>query len=226
MSVIVHGTPGQSLDEDGAARYGRDDARRGAFWEGVVGRALERWLRDLPGTFHLFHDLGGFSGVSGHGFGPMSLGRYNADHVVLTGAGCLLVNAKGCAAGMLALAPGDHGVLIRDNVAVRRVLWLEDRRDYSCVGILYRLTGLPSSVTWIVPDTTELHPSVKAAPCVRRTHGIVLPLRAIPDGYLAEEWPSLFESACPADPDHVAALQRYVTCPPPKVLSTDERRLP
>jgi hypothetical protein len=40
MSVIVHGRPGASLEGEGAARYGRADARRGAWFERVTGGAL------------------------------------------------------------------------------------------------------------------------------------------------------------------------------------------
>ncbi|MGH3254829.1 MAG: hypothetical protein ACRDOU_05365 [Streptosporangiaceae bacterium] len=91
--VHVHGTPGQSLREDGIRAYGRV-AIRASFIEEATARALEKWLTDRPDSagLHLFHDLGGFRSVAGHGFGPVSLGTANIDHVVLSGAGWLVID--------------------------------------------------------------------------------------------------------------------------------------
>jgi hypothetical protein len=96
-SVHVHGTPGQSLLKDGARKYGAADASRGRFIERAVARALEHWLSRRPdcARLHLFHDLRGFHAVTGHGYGPISLGTANIDHVVLSGAQWLLIDAKG-----------------------------------------------------------------------------------------------------------------------------------
>jgi uracil-DNA glycosylase len=79
MTVTVYGTPGGRI-ESLAEKVGRDDARRGAFYEGVTGRELEKWLAARGGDCHLFHDLSGLKAV-GHrgpnGAGPRSpsLGR-------------------------------------------------------------------------------------------------------------------------------------------------------
>ena len=64
-------------------------------------------------AWHLFHDLGGFRDVAGHGYGPVSLGMTNIDHVILSGAQWLLVDAKGTGAGVLTTDATGKGVLIR-----------------------------------------------------------------------------------------------------------------
>ena len=61
----------------------------------------------------MFHDLGGFRNVAGHGLRPVSLGSTNIDHVVLSGARWLLVDAKGTGAGTLTLDTLGRGVLIQ-----------------------------------------------------------------------------------------------------------------
>src|SRR5437016_14586854 len=111
----VHGEPGQRLLDSGARAYGAADAARGSFIEQAVARALEHWLSGRPDRagLHLFHDLGGFRDVAGHGSGPVSLGTANIDHVVLSGAQWLLVDAKGTGAGPLTTDGRGRGVLIR-----------------------------------------------------------------------------------------------------------------
>ncbi len=76
-----------------------------------MARALEHWLSRRPDRagLHLFHDLGGFRDVAGHGFGPVSLGTANIDHVVLSGAQWLLIDAKGTGPGSSRLTPGAAG---------------------------------------------------------------------------------------------------------------------
>ena len=116
MSVIVYGRPGASLEDGGAVRYGRDYARRGGFFERLAGGALEGWLADAPDHYHLLHDLTGFGTVAARpdlGLGPMDVGGANIDHVVLTGAGWLMVNAKGTGKGTLRLDERGCGVLVQ-----------------------------------------------------------------------------------------------------------------
>ncbi|MEV4247787.1 hypothetical protein AB0J63_30765 [Streptosporangium canum] len=95
MSVTVHGTPGWSLSDSGGAKYG-SAARRGAFHERQVARALEQWLTARLDHFDLFHDLAGFHQVRGAGLKPRSLGAADIDHGMLTGGTWLIVDAKGC----------------------------------------------------------------------------------------------------------------------------------
>ncbi|WP_152990674.1 nuclease-related domain-containing protein [Sphaerimonospora mesophila] len=209
MSVTVHGSPGWSLTDSGGAKYG-SDARRGAFHERQVARALEQWLTARADHFHLFHDLEGLNQVRGAGMKPLSLGSANIDHVVLTGATWLIIDAKGCGAGTLGLDTDGKGMLVKaDGTAVPQ-RWLDDRRAYSRGGIIYRLTGgLRGGTAWIVPDTTLLHPSIKHATCsTPGKGGPVLPMRAITDGYFDRYFPAPQPAA---DPAHIEALAAYLS---------------
>lgn len=130
-SVCVHGIPGQSLLKEGARRYGAADASRGAFIERAVARALEHWLSQRPDCagLHLFHDLRGFRDVIGHGYDrPVSLGRANIDHVVLSGAQWLLIDSKGLGAGTLTTDPDGRGVLIQADGSSEPQRWMDSTR--------------------------------------------------------------------------------------------------
>jgi hypothetical protein len=96
-------------------------AIRASFIEQVTARALEHWLAGRPDCagLHLFHDLGGFRDVAGHGYGPVSLGSANIDHVVLSGGQWLLADAKGTAAGILTTDARGRGLLIQADGAER-----------------------------------------------------------------------------------------------------------
>ncbi|GGT04484.1 hypothetical protein GCM10010156_72850 [Planobispora rosea] len=212
MSVTVHGSPGGSLSESGGAKYGAD-ARRGAFHERRVAHALEQWLSTRADHFHLFHDLTGFHQVRGAGLEPRSLGSTNLDHVVLTGATWLIIDAKGCGAGTLMLDPRGKGVLLKPDGTVAPQPWLDDRRAYSRAGIIYRLTGgLQGGTAWIVPDTTVLDLSIRHAICSASLKGgPVLPMRAITDGYFDQYFPAPQPTA---DPVHIEALSAYLSARP------------
>lgn len=81
-------------------------------------------------------------------------------------------------------------------------------RRYSRAGIIYRLTdGMRGQTAWIVPDTTLLHPSVLQAAC-RRKGGIVLPMRAIIDGYFDQYFPAPQSTAASA---HVRSLSAHLS---------------
>ena len=153
MSTNVHGTAGWSLREDGARMYGAAAARRGGFIEEATARALEHWLSRRPDSagLHLFHDLGGFRDVAGHGLPPVSLGTANIDHVILSGARWLLVDAKGTAAGTLTTDSVGKGVLIQADGSKRPEPWLDNTRTRSAAGVLVRLTGLRGWPVWVVP---------------------------------------------------------------------------
>ncbi|MEU8205631.1 nuclease-related domain-containing protein [Streptosporangium sp. NPDC049046] len=209
MSVTVHGTPGWSLSDSGGAKYG-SDARRGAFHERQVARALEQWLNTRPEHFHLFHDLERFDQVRGAGMKPLSLGSANIDHVVLTGATWLVIDAKGCGAGTLGLDQDGKGALLKPDGTLVPQRWLDDRRSYSRGGIIYRLTGgIQGGTAWIVPDTTLLDPSIQHALCsTPGKGGPVLPMRAISDGYFNRHFPALQPAA---DPAHIEALAAHLS---------------
>jgi len=212
VSVCVHGTPGQSLLEEGARKFGAADASRGAFIERAVARALETWLSRRPDCagLHLFHDLRGFRNVTGHGLGPVSLGRANIDHVVLSGVQWLLIDSKGPGAGTLTTDPAGKGVLIGPDGTSEPQRWMDSMRERSAAGVLFRLTGLPGWPVWVFPDVTTLDiPGMGKARAFSR-HGSVTKISDVYSGSLDKAMPVPQPAA---DPDAVAALARYVREP-------------
>jgi hypothetical protein len=171
MSVIVYGRPGASLEAGCGSRFGRDYARRGAFFERMTGGVLEGWLADAPGHYHLLHDLTGLGFADARpdlGLDRMDVGRANFDHVVLGGAGWLLVNAKGIGKGTLCLDEQGRGVLVREDGEVRRQPWLDKATANAYAGMLRRLTGAQGSLAWVVPDWTVIdQESLAAARCLQ-----------------------------------------------------------
>ncbi|MEU8308965.1 hypothetical protein AB0C84_35925 [Actinomadura sp. NPDC048955] len=136
------------------------------------------------------------------------MGTTNIDYVVLTGDTWLIVDSRGCGAGTLGLDSKRRGVLVGPDGTARAEEWLDDGRAYSRAGVLYRLTdGVQGQTAWIVPDTTLLHPSIQQAACCRRG-GLVLPMRAVTDGYLNEHFP---EPQRPADPSQIARLSAHLS---------------
>ncbi|QBI56161.1 nuclease-related domain-containing protein [Streptomonospora litoralis] len=207
MSVTVHGTPGWSLEHSGGQSYG-PNARRGAFHEKRVAQALEQWLRGRSDHFHLFHDLTGFDKAGGIGTNSPDLGTTNIDHVVLTGDNWLVVDSKGCGAGTLGLDNHGKGVLITEGGTTVAQKWLDHRRSYASAGILFRLTdGVKGQATWIVPDATMLHPSIQKA-TLTKTGGVVLPMRALTDGFFDQHFPA---PQAGADAEHVSWLTEHLS---------------
>ncbi|KAB2347966.1 nuclease-related domain-containing protein [Actinomadura rudentiformis] len=201
-SDLREGAPSQVAHTREHPKYG-SDARRGDLHEKRVAQAIEQWLNQRDDHFHLFHDLAEFHQVSGAGLEPLSLGGTNLDHVVLTGDTWLIVDAKGCGAGVLGLDPNRDGVLVKPDGTTKQEKWLDDGRAYSRAGVLYRLTdGIRGQTAWIVPDTTLLHPSLQHAAC-RKRGGLVLPMRALTDGHFDQHFPA---PQRPADPAHIARL--------------------
>lgn len=154
MTVTVHGAAGGRPVP--AEKHGRDAARRGAFYEGVTGAVLERWLAGRQGDYHLFHDLTGFRAVSGHGYGPMNLGDANIDHVILDAGIAVTIDAKGIGRGTLTVDDQGHGVQVHADGSRVPQPWLDSRRNYSYVAVMYRLTGLPGYLVWFVPEAVGL----------------------------------------------------------------------
>jgi len=208
--VHVHGTPGQSLREDGVRAYGRV-AIRARFIEEAAARALERWLSGRPDSaeLHLFHDLSGFRDVAGHGFGPVSLGTANIDHVILSGAGWLVIDDKATAAGTLTTDDRGRGVLIEENGARRPEPWLDSTKMRSAAAILVRLTGLRGSPVWVTPDATRHDPGVLEARAFRYG-GTICSIGEVAAGFLADRLPV---PQPPAAPCVVAALAQYAARP-------------
>src|SRR5512143_2755257 len=160
MTVVAHGVPGCSLTA--AARGGRDAARRGSYFERVTGAALHRWLDERPDTCHLFHDVSDLRQVTGAGLPPLRLGGTNIDHVVLSGDGWLLIDAKGCGSGHLQVLNG-KGVLVHDGTVIPQP-WMDETKAYARAGALVRLTaGKPGFLVWVVPDGTEYGSSITRA---------------------------------------------------------------
>lgn len=192
--------------------YGAAVARRGGFIEEATARALAYWLSRRPDCagLHLFHDLGGFRDVAGHGLPPVSLGTANIDHVVLSGARWLLVDAKGTAAGTLTTDSTGKGVLIQADGSRRPEPWLDNTKMRSATGVLVRLTGLRGWPVWVVPDATKHDPEVLKA----RAFGPGAAICTISDVYDGSLDEVLAVPQPPADPDAVAKLTRYLTAAP------------
>ncbi|MDA2804797.1 nuclease-related domain-containing protein [Nocardiopsis suaedae] len=155
MVVHVHGLPGTSLGA-AAQQYG-SSAKRGAFFERCVGAAVQTWLENLPGVYHLFHDLVRLDHVTGAGLKPLSLGQTNIDHLVLTGTGWLLIDAKGCGVGVLGTDSQGKGRLVTPSGEQVVQPWMDSRRSYSQAGIAHRLTdGGKGQLVWVIPEETDI----------------------------------------------------------------------
>ena len=206
--------PGGSLQETGATKYEPGDARRGQFFEGITGRALERWLarRVDASSFHLFHDLGDFNNVSGHGYGPMSLGTLNIDHLVLTGNACLTIDAKGTGAGILTVNDQGHGVLRLADGTERPEPWMDKVTAKAVMGVLVRVVGFAGLPVWILPDNTLLdHANLDRVRAFR--YGAYI--RSVSEVY-ADDLDRFFPDFQPhPDPADVAALCRHLQEPEP-----------
>jgi hypothetical protein len=183
-------------------------AIRASFIERVTARALEHWLSRRPDCagLHLFHDLRGFRDVAGHGYGPVSLGTANIDHV-LGGGQWLLVDAKATAGGTLTTDESGRGLLIQADGAERPEPWLDSTKMRSAAGILVRLTGLRGWPVWVVPDATTPDPGVLKAHAFRRG-GTICTISEVSGGFLDERLPP---PQPPAIPGAVAALARCLT---------------
>lgn len=211
MGVIIHGCAGRSVmeqSEGDAAR--RSAARRGAFFEQRVAQMLHRWLADRTDEVHVFHDLVGLNNISGAGLKPVSLGGSNIDHLVLTGDGWLMIDAKGCGAGSLQVRHG-KGVLVREDGSCVSQPWMDERTAYSRAGVPFRLTGGKRGAgVWVVPEATIYdHPSVHQARFVS-CGGCVLHDAEVASGELDALLPAPAASANPLD---VERVERYVSAP-------------
>ena len=158
----------------------------------------------------MFHDLGGFREVAGHGRGPISLGAANIDHVVLSGAHWLVIDAKGTGAGTLTTDARGRGQLVRADGTERPEPWLDLAGMHSAAAVLSRLTGLRGWPVWVTPDATSYDPEVLKARAFRRG-GTICSIGDVYGGSLDEVLPMPQPSA---DPAAVAALSRYLTGPP------------
>jgi hypothetical protein len=163
---------------------------------------------------HLFRDLGGFRDVAGYGYGPVSLGTADIDHVVLSGAQWLLVDSKGMGAGTLTTDAAGKGVLIRADGTAEPQWWLDSAQERSAAGVLVRLAGLRGWPVWVLTDATTFGPGMTKARAFRHG-GTICQISDVYSGSLDEVLPV---PQPPADPDSVATLARYVTAPPDDVL--------
>ena len=217
----VFGTPGRSLEADGKRKYGTD-ARRGQFIERAVARALETWLagRQDAAAFALCHDLGGFNGVSGHGYGSMKAGDLNIDHLVITGDHFAIIDAKGTGPGVLTVDARGRGILVRADGTVKPQPWLDKRRVYAAMGVVYRLTGLQGLAVWAVPTATVVdEAAIVRARCFQRQGGIITTIGEIYDGALDEDFPA---PQPPASAAVVRALVPYLSDPADRGITAAE----
>jgi hypothetical protein len=172
---------------------------------------LEHWLSRRPDCagLHLFHDLGGFRAVIGHRYSAVSLGTTNIDHVVLSSAQWLLIDAKGTGAGTLTTGAGGRGVLIQADGVERPRPWLDNTKTRSAAGILVRLTGLRGWPVWVVPDATTPDPEVLKARAFMYG-GTICTISEVYSGSLDKLLPV---PQPPAAPAAVAALTRHLAAP-------------
>lgn len=173
MPVVVHGAAGMSLEA--STWGGRDGARRGAYFERVVGAALEQWLDSRPAVTHLFHDVSDLARVPGTGMKPLHLGSMNIDHVVLAGSTWLLVDAKGVGEGVLRLVDGVGGLERKDGTHKAQP-WMDDVKAYSRAGALFRMTNRKEgTLVTVIPDHTDCDPSIISARFLDRGGSVVTP---------------------------------------------------
>lgn len=217
VGAVVHGRPGQSLQEpDEWAWSGTTAARRGAFFEQRVAQVLHRWLAARSDEVHVFHDLVGLNNLASvnpkRKLKPVSLGGSNIDHLVLAGDDWLMIDAKGCGAGSLEVHQG-KGVLVREDGTRSPQPWMDDHEAYSRAGAPFRLTDKGGVAVWVVPQTTAFdHTSFLTARFLdhKKARLCVLTDAEVDAGALDAELPV---PAAPADPRDVERLHRYVSAP-------------
>ncbi|MGH3713377.1 MAG: nuclease-related domain-containing protein [Micromonosporaceae bacterium] len=205
MPVVEHGTAGTTIGT-AADRYGAA-ARRGGFFERQVGAALRDWLSRRPDQLHLFHDLQRLRQVRGAGADSLDLGEANIDHVVLSGEGWLMIDAKGCGAGVLGVDEAGRGVLVRADGSAQPQPWMDHARFYSLAGALFRLTsGKRGHPVWVVPDDTRYDQSIGNAAFLRRG-GTIANIGEIRAGALDPRLPA---PQAVAEPGDVARLLSHL----------------
>ena len=211
MAAITYGQPGNSLERSPIAGDA-SSSRRGAYFERRVAAAIGCWLSRRRDTVHVFHDLTGFNNVTGANLGSMDLGRSNIDHLLLTGRGWVMIDAKGCGAGRLTIDRHGKGILIDTAGTARPQPWMDDLHSYSRAGIVYRLTsGKAGEAVWVLPDETQYDDTIAEARFAQRG-GTVLSLTELGDGALDELAPLAFP-APPASPADIARLCRHLSAP-------------
>ncbi|HZE16337.1 MAG TPA: hypothetical protein VE197_11830, partial [Mycobacterium sp.] len=104
----------------------------------------------------------------------LNLGTTNIDHLLLTGAGWAMIDAKGCGAGTLQTNERGKGILVDPAGKIRPQPWMDDAHSYSRAGIPYRLTeGKPGWLVWVLPETIQYDRSVLKARFIQRTGSVL-----------------------------------------------------
>lgn len=222
MPAITYGHPGQTLDR---APVNGDVARsrRGAFFERRVAAAIDRWLNHRTDTIHVFHDLTNFTKVKGANLDAIDLGNSNIDHLLLTGRGWVMLDAKGCGAGTLKVDGQGKGILIDTAGNIRPQPWMDDLHSYSRAGIAYRLTGgKPGAAVWVVPEETDYDESIAEARFAERG-ATILNIKELAEGALDELEPLVFP-ATEADSRDIDRLRRHVAVDQYPIAVSPRRR--
>jgi hypothetical protein len=207
VTVRHYGIPGRSLEIDGTEKYG-PAAGVGAEFERRVAAAFDQWLSRRLETVHLFHDVRGLQTTNRRTGRRLNLGTNNIDHVMLTGAGWIMADAKGIGRGRLLVEHG-RGVLVTPAGTRRPQPWLDDGRAYSRAGALFDLTGLPGLMVWVLADDVDYSAFATQPPRCLQKGGYVVSLTELAAGEL-ETAPELPPPYSPADPRAIAALQQKV----------------
>lgn len=183
VPAVTYGQPGQTLGR-APIKGGIARSRRGAFFERRVAAAIDHWLRHRVDTIPVFHDLTNFTNVKGANLDAIDLGRSNIDHLLLTGRGWVMLDAKGCGAGTLGVDGQGKGILTDTTGNVRPQPWMDDQHSYSRAGIAYRLTGgKRGAAVWVVPEETHCDESIAKARFAERG-ATILNIKELAEGAL------------------------------------------
>ncbi len=157
--------------------------------------------------YHLFHDLVHLDRLTGAGLPPLSLGSTNIDHLVLTGAGWLLIDAKGCGAGVLGTDDEGRGQLIAPNGERVAQPWMDTSRSYSQAGAAYRLTdGRKGQLVWVVPAETVIDETSAARARIFEKSGTLCDLGEVVSGALT----TMLPEPAPVDPQVLERLNGHL----------------
>lgn len=184
----------------------------GAWFERQVAAALDRWLSRRPETVHVFHDLTRLDTVNGTSGRRLNLGTSNVDHLVLTGAGWIMIDAKRIGRGRLVVERG-RGMLITPEGHRRPQPWMDDGRANSRAGCMFDLAkNMGGEMVWVVPDEVDYSALAHQPPRCVRKRGYILTLAELAAGEL-EAIRELRPPYRAADPVHVARLKEHINVP-------------
>jgi hypothetical protein len=163
----------------------------------------------VPETVHVFHDLQDIRTARPRTGDTIDLGTGNLDHVMVTGAGWVLADAKGVGQGRLLVERG-RGVPLTPDGQRRPQPWMDERHAYSRAGALVGLTGLKGVLAWVLPDGVDYSALAERTPRCLADGGYVLSVGELAAGGL-DAMPELPRPYRAGDPRVVEVLDRLVS---------------